>query len=287
VEELPYKQLLLAAMFGFCIPFGLAVAWEYFHQRVADAAQLSANSNLLVVGEIASLPDSLEDVRNSNSRKVRDSLRLFEESIDNLRTCLVLSESLTDLRVLAVTSAVSGEGKTSVASQLAISLARATGKSTLLIDGDLRKPDVHNVFDLELSPGMSDVLDGTSTLDEAISCSGHENVDVLSAGRRRKNPHELFGNGELKGLVDQARQTYHFVVIDTPPVLSASESLVLSKMADVTLLCVRRAHSRIDQVRAVHDRLTRAGAHTAGATLIGVPIRDYTYRYGSYGYNQG
>jgi capsular exopolysaccharide synthesis family protein len=287
VQELPYKQLALAAMFGFCIPFGLAVAWEHFHQRVADAAQLSANSNLLVVGEIASLPDSLEDVRNSRSRKVQDSLRLFEESIDNLRTCLVLSESLKDFHVLAVTSAVSNEGKTSVATQLAISLARATGKSTLLIDGDLRKPDVHNVFDLELSPGLAEVLDGSATMDEAISSSGHENVDVLSAGKRRKNPHELFGNGELTGIISQARQAYHFVVIDTPPVLSASESLVLSKLADIALICVRRAHSRIDQVRTVHDRLARAGAHTAGATLIGVPVRDYAYRYGSYGYNQG
>jgi capsular exopolysaccharide synthesis family protein len=287
VEDLPYKQLALAAMFGFCIPFGLAVAWEYFHQRVADAAHLAANSNLLVVGEVASLPDNLEDVRSSRSRRVQVSLRLFEESIDNLRTCLVLSESLKDLRVLAVTSAVSSEGKTSVASQLAISLARATGKSTLLIDGDLRKPDLHNVFDLELSPGLAEVLEGASTFDEAISFSGHENVDVLTAGKRRKNPHELFGNGELRGTLAQAREEYHFVVIDTPPVLSASEALVLSKMADVALICVRRGHSRIDQVRSVHDRLIRAGAHAAGATLIGVPLRDYTYRYGSYEYNQG
>jgi Mrp family chromosome partitioning ATPase len=142
------------------------------------------------------------------------------------------------------------------------------------------------MFDAKLTPGLAEVLDGKVELDESISPSGHDNVDVLAAGKRQRNPHELFGNGELKALITEARQAYHYVVIDTPPVLSASESLVLSKLADVALICVRRGHSRIDQVRTVHDRLLRAGAHPVGATLIGVPVRDYAYRYGSYGYNQ-
>jgi capsular exopolysaccharide synthesis family protein len=254
---------------------------------VADAQQLTSNSDLTLVGEIASLPERLEDVRNSRSRRLQDSLRLFEESIDNLRTSLVLTESLKDLQVLAVTSAVSGEGKTSVATQLAISLARATGKRTLLIDGDIRKPDVHSMFDVGVTPGLAEVLEGKNDLDAAVVPSGHEGVDILPGGRRCKNPHELFGNGELKALVSAAREAYRFIVIDTPPVLSASESLVLSKMSDVALICVRRGHSRIDQVRSVHERLLRAGVRSAGATLVGVPVRDYAYRYGSYGYNRG
>ena len=146
IEAIPLKQMLLFGVLSLGLPFGLAFLWEIRVRRVNDAMQLEQSSNLAVIGQIASLPAS-----RSRDEGGHDLL-LFEESIDSLRTGLTLSEPLKDMQVLTVTSAASQEGKTSVASQLAVSIARSTGEKTLLIDGDMRSPDIHNVFDVELEP---------------------------------------------------------------------------------------------------------------------------------------
>jgi polysaccharide biosynthesis transport protein len=284
IEELPYKKLLMVAMAAFCVPFGLAVGWEFMHQRVADGRQLREHSQLALVGEIAALPSGLGDVRHARSKRKLNSLRLFEESVDSLRTGLVLSEPLRNLHVLAVTSAVSAEGKTSISSQFAISLARATKAKVLIIDGDLRAADIHRVFGVDLTPGVCEVLDKGASIADAVVPTEHEGVYLLPAGKRRKSPHQLVGNGAFEALIGELRDTFDYIVIDTAPVLSASESLVMAKTADATLICVRRGHSRVDQVGAVHERLIHAEVKSVGATLIGVPVRDYYYRYGTYGY---
>lgn len=280
-EQLPFKKLLLAGLAGLWLPLGLAVAWEFFHQRIDNSRQLTVDSELLVLGEIADLPHNGRRLLSRSGRAER-RLRMFEESIDNLRTCLVLSEPLQEMQVLAVTSAISGEGKTSTATQLTLSLARATKEPILLIDADVRAPDLHHVFQLAETAGLVDVLSGQALLESAVQSINERGIDVLTAGKYRGNPHELFGNGAVGRLVEQSRKTYRYVVVDTPPVLAASEALVLARSADATLICVRRGHSRMDQVRVVHERLLMAGARPLGATLIGVPSRHYAYRYGTY-----
>ena len=108
-------------------------------------------------------------------------MQLFEESIDGLRTYLTLHEAMHGMKVIAVSSAVSGEGKTSVAAQLAVSLASATGERTLLIDGDMRSPDVDKIFGVEREPGLADVLQGELPVEEAIETDfngGHVRDDA-------------------------------------------------------------------------------------------------------------
>ncbi len=128
------------------------------------------------------------------------------------------------MRVLAITSAVNHEGKTSVATQLALSLARATGKKTLLVDGDMRSPDVHKVFGISMTPGLAEVLSEECTLDDAIVTTHNAHVHLLPAGRLNTNPHRLLGNGAWKSLLDKVPDSYGYVIIDTPPVLAASEA---------------------------------------------------------------
>ena len=284
VEALPYKQLLLAAAFCLCAPFGLAVAWEYRVLRVNDAAQLERIPHLNVLGEIANLP-----VRKGNGLRNRDrvsrGLSLFEESIDSLRTGLVLGEPVEDMQVLAVTSASTQEGKTSVAIQLAMSLSQATGEKTLLIDGDMRVPDIHEVFEVPIEPGLSKLLDHQCTLDEAIVTSWGE-LHLIPAGKLHVSPHKLLGNGALKSVLDEARQRYRYIVIDTPPMLAAGEALMLAKGADVSLLCAMCDVSRIRRVRSVFNRLSTAGANPRGVVLSGVPTHSYTHAYGYYGYEK-
>ena len=108
---------------------------------------------------------------------------------------------------------------------------------------------------------------------------------MLTAGRLQTNPHKLIGNA-FRDILEEARKQYRYIVIDSPPVLAASESLVLCKVADASLVCAMRNVSRLDQVHMVCSRLQAAGAKPAGIVLNGVPTKRYAYDYG-YGYGYG
>jgi polysaccharide biosynthesis transport protein len=286
IDANPYSKILFASLAGLALPFALAVFWEKIVRRISSPDQLEQESHLAVVGEIASLPIRIPLSKRASTRGIAWDMHVYEESIDSLRTTLTLSEDLSEMRVLAVTSAVKHEGKTSVAVQLAVSLARATEKLTLLIDGDMRSPDVHRQFGIPLTPGLAEVLSGECTLEEAIVTSWGNNVHLLPAGKLSSSPHKLLGNGAREWLRNSLPDQYRYVIIDTPPVLAASEALVLAKAADACLLCTLRDVSRAGQVKRAFERLTAAGSHPVGAVLSGLPTRAYAHRYGSYSYGQ-
>lgn len=281
----PYKQIVMASLAALFFPFGIAIGVEYLYRRVSSREQVEAAGRIAVVGEITTLP-SRGGSRRGRSRKNNRELQLFEESIDGLRTYLSLVDSLQGVKILAVTSAVSREGKTSLAAQLVVSLAGATGKRTLLIDCDMRSPDIHRIFDIERGPGLAEVLGGTCAVEDAIHTEFSDSIHLLPAGTLTTSPHRLLGNGTFNKLLDQLRSTYTYIVIDTPPILPASEALVMARAADAAVLCVRRDFSRLRQVAEAHSRLQTAGVRAAGAVLSGIPTSSYTYRYGSYYYDR-
>jgi len=197
---------------------------------------------------------------------------------------LLLSDTCQDVKVLAVTSAVPREGKTSVAAQLALSFARATGEPTLLVDGDMRSPDLHHLFRVHLEPGLAQVLAGECSPEDAIVTIRDEQVGLLTAGRLGASPHRLLGTGNLPSLLAQLANRYCHIVMDTPPLLVASEALVMAKASDVCVLCVMRDMSRVSQVLRAGEMLASAGVRLAGVVLNGVSGRYYAYHYGSYPY---
>ena len=279
-----WKHLLAALAASFAVPFALSVLWERAACRITSADQLEAQIELPVIGEVARLPVRAAANGKVKSSTMARSMVMFEESIDAIRTNLLLQPDYADIQVVAVCSSVASEGKTSVASQLAVSLARATGKPTLLVDGDMRAPDIHSVFDVPIAPGLVKVLDGEVNLDDAIYREWNDHVHLLPAGLIDKNPHKLLGQNQFHELLDQARLEYRYIVIDTPPILAASESLVMARAADGVLVCAMHEHSRGNHIRMTYDRLTSAGARPMGAVLSGVSVRSYEYKYGSYGY---
>jgi capsular exopolysaccharide synthesis family protein len=207
---------------------------------------------------------------------------LFEESVDALRANLLFK--LDGVRTIVVTSAMPSEGKSSVASQLAISLAKSSGQTVLLVDADLRSPDQHDLFGLSLEPGLTRLISGEVTLDEAIDRSLGELVHVIPAGRLACNPHNLLTKKNVQRLFEQLRERYAFIVVDTAPVLPAAESLSVTAAADATLLCAMRDVSRSDHVNRTRHRLEASGANIVGTVFSGVPSQEYAYRYGDYRY---
>ena len=287
VESLPWKIIAIVSLIGLCLPFGLAIVWERVVQRVNNPQDLEQDPNLSVLAEITRLPARVRRsdafASNGNGRPAK----VFEESVNNLAASLTLSEDLRSARTLAVTSAAKHEGKTSLAVALPASIARACGKPVLLIDGDMRSPDVHNVFGIPLEPGLVGVLRGKCSLQDAIVTKGTNSVHVLPAGKLRANPLSLLTSEALKSLLDEALDSYHCIIIDTPPILAAAEALVLAKAVDACLMCAMRDVSRVDQVRRACERLATVGVQPIGAVFNGVPARRYAYRYGTYDYANG
>jgi capsular exopolysaccharide synthesis family protein len=282
VVAAPYKQIGLAGAACFILPFVLAVFLEKLRQRISESSQIKEQFQLSLIREIARLPLGAHSLQRNASRRLRQDVEMFQESIDSLRVSLVTSESFQGAQMLAVTSAANNEGKTSVAVQLAVSLARASGEKTLIIDGDMRSPDVHNLLGIAAGPGLANLLAKEITLEDGPIISWASHVDVLPAGKAKRSPHRLLGNGDLDELLGQLRQRYRYIVIDTPPVLAASESVMLSRAADGCLLVTMRNVSRMDQVAETYARLLAAGARPVGVALNGVPIPQYRYYYGHY-----
>src|SRR5205807_7071523 len=128
---------------------------------------------------------------------------------------------------------------------------------------------------------------GAARAEAAIDTSDRDSLHLLPGGRLRASPHQLLCNGEFARLIDNLKEKYRHIVIDTPPILPASEALVIAQAADATVLCVRRDYSRVHQVKEAYFRLQAAGVKTVGAVLNGIPSREYAYHYGSYYYARG
>jgi succinoglycan biosynthesis transport protein ExoP len=282
VESLPFKQMMMASLAGVALPLLFGFLIELRARKVDDAHQLESKSRLSVLGEISTIPVATTGKLTKKRRSHARELRLFEESVDSLTTTLTLREDLRTCRVFTITSALSGEGKTSVSCQLVVSLARSTGSRVLLIDGDLRAPDVHHVFGRPMTAGLVGYLNGTAEWRDLVDRDWNDSIHLLTSGYLKGSPHRLLSNGRFEQLIAEARQEYDYIVLDTPPVLPASEALLFAKVADAVLMCALRDKSRIEQLVQAYQRLETSGCNVAGSVLSGVPVREYASYYGDY-----
>jgi polysaccharide biosynthesis transport protein len=286
IDPIPYKPLFLACLLSLVGPLALVVAKESLVRRISNAEQLAQESLLPVLGEVARFPvRHVAGKRQSLPPRQQREMYVFAESIDSLRTNLMLTESLGvngQRKVIAICSAASGEGKTSVAAYLAASIAEATKQKTLILDADLRSPDIAEFFNVATHPGVAEVLDGKASLKDAVHRVGNSHTYVLPAGKHQVNPHHILHGETIDKLLATLRQSFSTIVIDTPPILGASESLVYAKAADLVVFCSLADVSRVKQVHVAIDRLQTTGARLKGAVLSGVPVNRYVYSYGSY-----
>jgi len=309
---LPLKSLVVAVFLSLVLPCGLAIFWEHVVRRISDTDQLQKTIPSAISAEVCRMPSTRALIaaaaENQNGSQGHPSsgangngdagvssvngkhkptreIRLFRESVDSLRTCLFLNAGEDAPQIVAVTSAVPDEGKTSVATQLALSIGKATGRRTLLVDADLRDPDLADAFGTDHEPGLADVLAGACPLADALLTSSDAPIDLLPAGRAKVSPHQLFGNGDLEEVLKELRKQYAYIVFDTPPVLAAGEALVITRHVDATVFCARRHKSREATFHRAIQRLEATGAMPSAVVLTGVSAGRYAYRYGEYASN--
>jgi len=170
--------------------------------------------------------------------------------------------------VLMVTSAETGEGKTTLASHLASSLSRA-GRKTLLIDGDLRQPALHQLFEVSLQPGFSEVLLGEVDSVDAILPTNQDGLMVMPAGQWDREVIQSLARGEAGGVLEKLREEFDFVVVDSHPVLAATDPLMIGQHVDAVILSVLRDVSQTPRVYAATQRLQSLGIRVLGAVVNG------------------
>ena len=207
----------------------------------------------------------------------------FTEAFRSLRTALMLSTVGHEPKLILFTSATPSEGKTTAASNLAVILAQR-GTRVLLVDADLRRPNVHHRFGLNGKLGLSTVLSGQTKLEDSVqSVAEVPGLDILASGPVPPFPTEMLSSATMTELMHYAGTIYTHIVLDSPPVLSVTDGVLLSRQVDAVVLVVRHGKSSKHVVRRARDLLVRSGAPLAGIVLNAVDLNAPEY-YGYYGY---
>jgi capsular exopolysaccharide synthesis family protein len=226
-----------------------------------------------VVGAVPELPGKRMGDDPAAEELIRHNLI---ESIDAIRTMLLRNASAENLRVVMVTSAESGEGKTTLASNLAMSLARA-GRKTLLIDCDLRQPATHQMFELPLQPGFSEVVLNEVELPDAVRVTQVDpNLYLLPAGLWDRNVVQELAKDGVTSIFEKLRDEFDFILVDSHPVLAATDSLLIAQHVDAVIVSLMRDVSQMNNVHTACQQLTTLGIRVFGAVMSGMPMKSFS-----------
>jgi capsular exopolysaccharide synthesis family protein len=238
-------------------------------RRVGAPEEIAQGLGLRLLGTVPALPARARRAAVTGSASPADVAwqGRLTEAVDALRT-LLLKAAGEGPHVVMVTSALGGEGKTSLAGQLAVSLARAWRK-TLLIDGDVRKPAAHQLFNLPVEPGLCEVLRGEMEPADVVKATSISRLWLMPSGHWDSHAVQALAQEGSSALFDQLKEQYDFILVDSSPVLPVADALVLGQHVEAVVLAVRCGASRLPAVYAAHHRLGTLGIPVLGAVVIG------------------
>jgi capsular exopolysaccharide synthesis family protein len=307
----PYIAKNLAGSLLVGLLLGLAVAFFGSRlDRTVRSVEMVEGLGLTVLGVVPHLSGSENEPKPPGDPKkakisratvppARGDMIVFQEPMSPaaetfrmIRTNLAFMSQEAPLRSLVVTSALPLEGKTTVVTNLATSLAQF-GRSTLLVDADLRRPRVHRVFKVDKNVGLTSLVVGEATLREAIRPTHVEGLSVLPSGPIPPNPSELLHSSAFGRLKEDLLLHYDYVIFDSPPMGAVTDAAVLAPQVDGVLLVVRAGRTTRDSILSAQKQLSSVSARLVGSVLNDIDVRmrrqrygrdSYRYRYTAQGY---
>ena len=302
------RNIALAFLVGLVGGIGLALLREYLDNTVKTPDDVETLARLPSLAVVPTFGDGASSKKraglltgaSSNGHDKRIELvaqhlpkSQVSEAFRALRTALLLSQPDRPPQVILVTSALPREGKTTAAANLAVTLAQL-GDKTVLIDADLRKPGIGRLLNLGTGKyaGLSSYLAGVSSLDlVTVPHPAIPNLAAIPTGPLPPNPADLLSSHRLTDAIAELRTKYKFIVIDSPPVMAATDAVILSVQADGVLLVVRSGETPKEAFTRTRDLLTSVKSHLLGVVLNAVdasaPDYYYSYRYYPYSYGYG
>lgn len=289
-DELVIKRQMKFLMAGGAVGLGLVLAISYFREMrdttVKSVDEIRDQLHLPILGEVPTFADSEAAVDESEFAPAlwyyyRPASR-EAEAFRSLRTSLLLKTDRSGAKVLQMTSAEPGDGKTTSISNLALAIAQ-TGRKVLIVDADLRRPTVHKLFGLVNAIGLGDVLAEEIDAQTAIRETRISNLSIMTAGTLPENPSEMLMSRRFTELLKQLRDEYDYILIDTPPLVVVSDPSVIASTVDSVLLVVRVDKNRRGVIRKVQQIIQTNGIKVTGILANGV----FTGRFGQYDYGTG
>ena len=286
------RVMAIAVFLAICLGVGLAFLLERLDNTFTKPDQLEQHLGLTFLGAIPLLEAPVASDQSSNARALvsLDSARSSgAEAYRALRTNILLSSADLQPQVLLVTSPGKSEGKTSTAANLAAVMAQA-GNRVLLVDCDLRKPKLHKMFGLDRNQGLSNLLvNRTLESDAFIRKTAQPNLVVITCGPIPPNPSELLGSKRMQAFVESMRQDYDRIILDSPPLMAATDALVLTPLVDGIVLIIKAGETTRQVAQRAVKQLKDVNARVTGVVLNEIMVGrngnyyyDYYYHYGSY-----
>lgn len=286
-QSSPQVPLNLALGLVLAIGCGLAavVLAEMLDAGLATAEDVEHRLDVSYLGAIPLLASVAEGKASSPIDYVIEKpLSSFAEAFRNLRASVIYSRLGEPVKVVAITSSLPGEGKTTTSVCLARSAAQQ-GLKVILVDCDLRRRSVNRLFGAEPARGLIEVLAGEATLDEVLSLDQTTGARLLPLAKSSLTPKDVFGSQAMDRLLEELRRTYDLVILDTAPVLPVADTRVLAPKADVVVFLAHWRKTPQHAIEAAFRLLSGTGAHLAGVALTQVDMKQQAkYGYGDPGY---
>lgn len=276
----PNRMLIIfmGTLFGIALSIAFAFARNYFDHTVKSPDEIESRG----ISVLSWIP-TIDELKNGSSQSefivANKPKSPPSEAFKALRTRIQYSKlEETPLKTILLTSSVPSEGKTTISINLAGSLAQME-KKVLLLDCDLRKPRVHNVFEIDRFPGLSDYLFSNASLEEITRRTKLETLDVITSGTIPPNPSELLASKQMKDFLEKMKTKYDFIVIDSPPYISVTDAEILFRIADGTILVLKAGSTPSDAFYRTSEKLTNLDPHN----FLGVVFNNFSFK-SAYGY---
>ena len=294
VAEKPSKPqrsqiMAMALVLGLMLGVGLTLTLDWLDTRLRSADEISAILGVPVLGVVPHMTGA-ESYQVRGQKVNIEPTSPEAEAYKTIRTAIYFGVPEGKARTILVTSPAPNDGKTTLVSNLAITMAQA-GQRTLIMDCDFRKPRQHEIMDVPQEPGLCNVLARQAQLTEVLQRTQIEGLDVLACGAIPVNPSEMLNSPLFNEIMEKLLQRYDRVVIDSPPVMPVTDARILGALSDVTLLVVQAKKSTRKSTQQARDGLLSVGSHLLGAVVNDVSRKSSRYGYysgyGYYGYGYG
>jgi capsular exopolysaccharide synthesis family protein len=290
-------NLLLACVVGLLGGVALGFFFEYLDTNIKDAKEVETVLRVPTLGLVPSRA-ALESRRARRRRELAEGdgdgkplallahwemASIFAEAFRSLRTSLLYSAPDHPPKTLMVTSLQPEDGKTSIVTNLAITLAQLRAGDVLVVDGDMRRPNLHEILDIPQAPGLSTFLTGQAELRDVIIATSIPNLSVIPSGRTPVNPAELLASARLRQAIDALGDRFAYIAFDTGPLFGVSDAMVLAGQVEGVVLVLRHGRASRDAAQRAIRNLMSVHARLLGVILNAVDVRGNGY-YGYYGY---
>ena len=281
------RAITYSALVGLLLGFALAFALDRLDDSVKSPDELREQMDLPMLGLIPAIRAERGSRRTSDSTAGRlithaDPRSPVAEAYRSMRTNLAFARAQQSPQAIVVASPGPSDGKSTTVANLAITFAQQ-GQRTLLIDADLRRAVLDKAFSTPRSPGLTEVIIGEASLEDAVHETAVPNLSLVASGRFPPNPAELLGSVRMQEILHEAKAQFDVVLLDSPPLLAVTDAAVLATMVDGVVLVVRTERTKRDAVRRALGHIHSVRGRLLGAVLNDVDLRSGAY-YGSYGH---